>query len=93
MKYFAQTFLALSLTLTFGFAFALDLDTARAGNLVQELPNGYLRASDPKAKPLVDDVNAKRKAAYEKVAKETNVPVDQVATQAAQKIQSKMKSK
>lgn len=70
-------------------SFALTLDEARCNGMVAEQPDGYVKAVDAKAKSLADDVNKKRKAAYEKIAKETGVDVATVAAQAAQKIKEK----
>lgn len=67
-------------------AFALDLKTARAQKLVIEKPDGFVEAKDPKAKELAESVNAKRKSAYEKVAKKTKTSVEVVGAQAHKKI-------
>ena len=71
--------------------FGLTLDEARAKGLVEELDTGYLKAKDTSAKELESSVNEKRKAHYEKIAKQTGVGPDQVAKQAAKKIQAKLK--
>ena len=73
--------------------FALDLDSARKQNLVQELPNGYLKVVDPKGKSVAETVNAKRKKHFESIAKKNNLSVEVVAKQAAEKIQKKLKGK
>ena len=69
---------------------ALDLDSARSSGKVEEQADGYLKALDASAQTLVSDVNAKRKAHYEEVAKKTNVPVEEVAKAAALKIKEKL---
>lgn len=79
------------LLLAFSFnLLALDLDSARSSGKVEELADGYLKASDASAETLVQEVNAKRKAHYEEVAKKTNVPVEEVAKAAALKIKEKL---
>ena len=54
-------------------AVALTLDEAREKGLVGEDSTGYIGAVSPnptkEVQALVDDVNAKRRAAYEKVAR------------------------
>ena len=63
-------------------AFALTLDEAREKGFVGEDSTGYVAAVS--AKPtkevlaLVDEVNAKRRAAYEQVAKQNSTPTDPV---------------
>jgi len=69
---------------------ALDLDEARSKKMVSEQPDGYVKANDASAKTLADDVNAKRKAVYEDLAKKEGVDVKVVAEKAAKKIQEKM---
>ena len=66
-------------------AVALTLDEAREKGLVGEDSTGYIGAvsSNPtkEVQALVDDVNAKRRAAYEKVARETSTPTDPVTAE------------
>ncbi|MCB0345944.1 MAG: YdbL family protein [Bdellovibrionales bacterium] len=70
-------------------AFALDLDQAKARGLVGETPSGYLASvSDsvsPDVKALVSEINAKRKAEYQKIAKENGASVASVEKLAAEK--------
>jgi uncharacterized protein YdbL (DUF1318 family) len=68
-------------------ALALDLDTAKAQGLVGEQPNGYLGVvqTTPAAVKLAADINAQRRAAYDRIARENGIPLDQVATLAGQK--------
>jgi uncharacterized protein len=69
-------------------AFAIDLQSARANGAVTELPTGYIEAAkaSPEINSLVSTVNSKRKAEYERIAKEKKQPVDVVAKLAAQEI-------
>ena len=66
-------------------AVALTLDEARERGLVGEDATGYIGAVSPnptkEVQALVDDVNAKRRAAYEKVARETSTPTDPVTAE------------
>ena len=57
--------------LTAGSASALDLQSARSQKLVVEQVTGYIKAANPSPEvdALVADVNAKRKAEYERIAK------------------------
>ena len=63
-------------------AFALTLDEARDQGLVGEDATGYVAAVSAKptkeVQALVDEVNAKRRAAYEQVAKQNSTPTDPV---------------
>jgi len=71
-------------------AAALDLDTAKARGLVGERPDGYVEVVDAGApaevKALAQDVNAKRRVAYEKVARQNGAPVADVAQIAGKKL-------
>ena len=72
---------------------AQALDALRASRTIAERFDCYVMvrggSADASAKALVDEVNAKRRAIYEKRAKEEGVPVDQVArVYAAQVMQS-----
>ncbi|MED5387335.1 MAG: YdbL family protein [Pseudomonadota bacterium] len=68
-------------------AFALDLDAAKDQGLVGEQPDGYLGVvkATPAAVELVADINQKRRAAYERIAKQNGITLDQVARLAGQK--------
>ncbi len=68
-------------------ALALDLDTAKAQGLVGEQPDGYLGVvqATPAAVELAADINAQRRAAYERIARDNGIPVSQVAALAGQK--------
>ncbi|HUH38382.1 MAG TPA: YdbL family protein [Spongiibacteraceae bacterium] len=68
-------------------AFALDLDAAKQQGLVGEQPNGYLGVvkATPDAVQLVSDINAKRRQAYERIARDNGITLEQVSTLAGQK--------
>jgi uncharacterized protein YdbL (DUF1318 family) len=71
-------------------AAALDLDAAKARGLLGERPDGYVEVVDAGASPdvraLAQDVNAKRRVAYEKVARQNGAPVADVAKIAGKKL-------
>lgn len=71
-------------------AAALTLDEAKARGLVGERPDGFVGIVDPAApaevRALVEEVNAKRRAAYERIAKKNGVPLDAVAALAGKKL-------
>jgi len=66
-------------------AFALDLQEARAKGVVGETTAGYVAriSGGEDVSALVADVNGKRRAEYEKIAKEKGQTVDVVAKVAA----------
>lgn len=68
-------------------AFALSLDAAKSQGLVGEQPNGYLGVvkATPAAVQLVSDINAKRRQAYERIAQQNGITVEQVEKLAGQK--------
>jgi uncharacterized protein YdbL (DUF1318 family) len=68
-------------------AFALDLDAAKQQGLVGEQPNGYLGVvkATPDAVQLVSDINAKRRQAYERIARDNGITLEQVSALAGQK--------
>lgn len=75
-------------------AAALDLETARAQGLVGEQTDGYVglvrgQGSD-EARRLVAEVNARRRAHYEQIAREQGTPVAAVAALAGQKLIARM---
>jgi uncharacterized protein YdbL (DUF1318 family) len=82
--------LTLSLALAPAAAVALDLDEARARGIVGEQTDGYVGLvkgqGDEEARRLVAEVNAKRRAAYEKIAREQGTAVEAVAALAGQKL-------
>lgn len=71
-----------------GEAFALDLAQARAQGLVGETATGYIAAVTPSAEAsaVVSDVNARRKAEYEKISQQNGQPVAVVGKVAAERI-------
>ena len=71
-------------------AFGLGLDEARKGGLVEEQPSGYIKAVSPKAKALVKETNAKRKKAFQQLAKKNKITVEQVGERAAKMIKTKL---
>lgn len=69
-------------------AVALSLDEAKAKGLVGEKSNGYLGAvnpSDAEAQALMEDVNQKRRQAYEDIAKRNRTNIQAVETLAGEK--------
>lgn len=76
-------------------AFALSLDDAKAKGLVGEKTNGYLGAvtlADAEARALIEDVNQKRRQAYEEIAKRNGTNVQAVETLAGEKAVQNTKS-
>lgn len=72
---------------------AADLGSAKAQGLVGEKRDGYLGLVDPNApadvKQLVKNINDKRRANYEAIAKKNKVSVDQVGKLTAEKVINK----
>ena len=69
-------------------AFALSLDEAKANGLVGEQSNGYLGAVNPanaEAQALIQEVNQKRRQAYEDIAKRNSTNIRAVETLAGEK--------
>lgn len=73
-----------------GTAFADALSDARQAGYIGERPDGYVALVDSNApgsvRQLVDEINAQRRAAYQNIANQTGVPVDQVGIRAAQRL-------
>jgi hypothetical protein len=69
-------------------AFALDLQDARAQGLVGEKLTGYVAAvkASGDVNALVSEVNAKRKAEYQRISTSNGQPVDVVAKLASAQI-------
>ena len=62
-------------------AFADPLDDGKAAGHIKELENGFIVASATAPNSVqmtVTDINAKRRAAYERIAKKNNITVEQV---------------
>ena len=73
---------------------ALDLQEARTKGILHENPNGYVSVikSSGDASALAAQVNAQRKAEYERISKQNGQPVDVVAKIAAEEIAKKVSS-
>jgi len=68
--------------------FAISLEEAKAKGLVGEKPNGYLgtvNAVTPDVQALTNEVNQKRRQAYEDIARRNRTPLDAVETLAGEK--------
>jgi uncharacterized protein YdbL (DUF1318 family) len=69
---------------------AASLAQAKAAGHVGEQLNGYLGLVNPNApadvKAMVAEINAKRRAEYERIAKKNGVNIDQVARVTASKV-------
>lgn len=74
-------------------AYALDLHSARDAGILVEKPTGYVAVAKPsaEAEALADEVNAKRRAEYERISQKNGQPVDVVAKLAAIEIAKKAK--
>jgi uncharacterized protein len=70
-------------------AWALTLDQAKEAGLVGEDASGYIAAVAAKpsseVKALVDDINARRRAEYERIAAANNIGVEDVEKLAGKK--------
>ncbi len=68
---------------------AIELDEAKSAGLVGETLEGYLAAVNESPSPevavLVEEVNAKRRAEYERIAKANGIDVAEVEALAAKK--------
>jgi uncharacterized protein YdbL (DUF1318 family) len=67
---------------------ALTLDEARTEGRVGETLSGYLapREQDKDTLALVNNINAARSESYQQLADSNNLPVDEVAKMAGQKL-------
>ncbi|MEQ6290178.1 YdbL family protein [Vogesella sp. GCM10023246] len=83
----AARWMAIGLLVCSSLAMALDVGGAKAQGLVGEQPDGYLGVvkATPEAVSLAADINAKRREAYDAIAKKNGTTLDQVATLAGQK--------
>ncbi len=74
---------AIFLTLVLQTAWAIDIGTAKSQGLVGEANSGYLAAVKAPAsadvKALISSVNAKRRAEFERTARNTSTTVTQVS--------------
>lgn len=68
-------------------AYALELKDAKVQGLVGETSSGYLAAvqASGEVKALVADINKKRKAHYQKIAKKNAISLEAVEVRAGQK--------
>src|SRR5687768_17130250 len=68
--------------------FAMELSQARAKGIVGEKLDGYIGTvvSSPDASAVVSEINARRRAEYEKISKENGQPVSVVGKVAAETI-------
>ena len=78
-----RIFSAIFLALVLQTAWAIDIGTAKQQGLVGEANSGYLAAvqkpASTEVSALIANVNAKRKAEFERTAKKTNTTVAQVS--------------
>ncbi|NRD73606.1 YdbL family protein [Shewanella sp. VB17] len=68
-------------------AFAMSLQDAKSQGLVGEQANGYLGivVNNAQGNAVVEQVNTKRKAHYQKIAKSNGISANEVAKLAAEK--------
>ncbi len=97
----ASAFNLLKLLIVVAFAIGLGtaaaradaLDDAKAAGLVGEQPDGYLGAVSSSPSPdvlaLIDEINAKRLAAYQQIAADKGASVEDVAALTAEKLYQK----
>lgn len=83
----------LALSLVSGIAQALMLDEARSQGRVGETLNGYLAPlrQDQETLALVERINKARTESYQRLADRNNIPVDDVANMAGQKLVARAK--
>lgn len=67
-------------------AFAMSAQEAKSKGLIKEDGRGYVVALKPEEQGLADQINAQRKAEYQRIAAEKKVSVDAVAATAAAKL-------
>ena len=88
MKKFINKMLVLLATMLFAvMVVASPISDAVAAGKAKELPSGYVEAVDksPEIVALVKEVNAGRKAEYEKIAERNGITVEQVGKASYQK--------
>lgn len=80
--------MTLILSLLSGNALALTLNEARTQGRVGETLNGYLVAlkEDAETRTLVKEINQARSVSYQQLAESHNIPVEEVAKMAGQKL-------
>ena len=76
-----------------GNVWALTLSEARTEGWVGETLNGYLAAlqTDAETQALVNEINKARSASYQQLARSNNIPPDEVAKMAGQKLVARAK--
>jgi hypothetical protein len=78
-----KIFAAIGLLFLLQSAWAIDIGAAKTQGLVGEANTGYIAAvkspASAEVRALIAEVNAKRKAEFEKTAAKTNITVAQVA--------------
>jgi len=87
--------LIFGLILLTGIAHALDLRSAKTQGLVGETATGYLapvNSSNQTVQTLIADINAKRKAHYQGIAKDNKTPLQTVEQLAGRKAMEKTPS-
>lgn len=95
IKRFANTLIKLSalgalLVLALTPVRAADLDQAKNQGMVCELPTGYLQSTGsatPEVREMVNNINAKRKVEYTRIANENNVKPEEVGILTGKKLQ------
>ena len=82
-----------ALSLLSGNVWALTLNEARTQGRVGETLNGYLVAlkTDAETQALVSEINKARSASYQQLAESNNIPADEVAKMAGQKLVARAK--
>ncbi|MBA4712274.1 MULTISPECIES: YdbL family protein [Citrobacter] len=82
-----------ALSLLSGNVWALTLGEARTQGRVGETLNGYLVAlkTDAETQTLVSEINKARSASYQQLAESNNIPADEVAKMAGQKLVARAK--
>lgn len=92
MKLIIRSCLA-AMLLVSQFAYGLTLDEARQQGLVGETFTGYIALvrETSEAKKLVEEINAARLESYQQLAQRNNIPVNEVAKMAGQKLVARAK--
>jgi uncharacterized protein len=85
----AARWLLFAVLLMAGGAFAADLDQAKADGLVGETLEGYIDVVNESVpadvEALVEEINARRRAEYERIAAQNGIDIEQVEALAAKK--------
>lgn len=88
IKNFKKLVAVALLILPINIAFAMSLQEAKTSNLVGEQSNGYLGAigqPSPEVESLINDINSRRKAEYQRIANSTGSTVYAVEQLAGEK--------